>query len=69
MPLWFITIIRSFIFELQSQDLGEFEAMKKFMVIGVPLAAYLMITQVKEFLAVRAAGLLALMGIGFRQFA
>jgi len=44
-----------------SMDLGEFEPAKKFLLFVVPAAAYLMITGVKEFLAVRATGLLALM--------
>jgi hypothetical protein len=44
-----------------SMDIGEFNALKKYLAIAVPVAAYLMITEVKEFLAVRALGLLSLM--------
>lgn len=44
-----------------AMDLGEFNAAKKYMVIAVPVAAYLMIAYVQEFIAVRALGLLALM--------
>jgi len=44
-----------------SMDLGEFNKAKKFLLILVPVAAYLMVTKVREFLAVRAIGLLCLM--------
>jgi len=42
-------------------DLGEFNSAKKALMVLVPVAAYMMITQVREFLAVRATGLLCLM--------
>ena len=43
-------------------DLGnEFNGLKRYLLIAVPIAGYLMIAKVKEFLAVRATGLLALM--------
>jgi len=44
-----------------SMDLGEFDAAKKFLVVVVPVAAFLMIKEVTEFLAVRALGLLTLL--------
>lgn len=44
-----------------SMYLGEFEAAKKYLLIAVPVAAYLMIVFVQEFIAVRALGLLCLM--------
>ena len=44
-----------------SMPLGDFNPLKVYLVIGVPVAAYLVITQVKEFLAVRAIGLLLLL--------
>ncbi len=42
-------------------DLGEFNQAKSLLRIIIPIAAVGMITQVKEFLAVRGLGLLALM--------
>lgn len=42
-------------------DLGEFDKAKPILRILVPIAAYGMIVHVKEFLAVRGLGLLALM--------
>lgn len=42
-------------------DLGEFNQAKSILRIIIPIAAVGMITQVKEFLAVRGLGLLALM--------
>lgn len=42
-------------------DLGEFNQAKRLLRILIPLAAFGMITYVKEFLAVRGIGLLALM--------
>ncbi len=44
-----------------NMDLGEFNNMKRIMVILVPAAAAGMILHVKEFLTVRGLGLLALM--------
>ncbi len=44
-----------------SMDLGEFNSAKKFLVVLVPVAAYLMISEVRDFLSVRATGLLSLM--------
>lgn len=48
-------------FAFLSMPLGSFDMAKKYLVIVVPVAGYLMITQVREFLAVRAIGLLAIM--------
>jgi hypothetical protein len=42
-------------------DLGEFNQAKNLLRIIIPIAALGMITQVKEFLAIRGIGLLALM--------
>ncbi len=42
-------------------DLGEFNQAKRLMRIIIPIAAFGMVTYVKEFLAVRSIGLLALM--------
>ena len=44
-----------------TMDLGEFNSAKNILLVAVPVAGYLMIAEVKEFLAVRGAGLLALM--------
>ncbi|MFT5882242.1 MAG: hypothetical protein ACI9FG_000742 [Crocinitomicaceae bacterium] len=44
-----------------AMDLGEFNGAKKILLIAVPVVAYLMITGVKEFLAVRGLGIVSLM--------
>lgn len=44
-----------------SMDFADFEPMKKYLQIGVPLAAFGMITCVREFLFVRGLGLTFLM--------
>jgi len=44
-----------------SMDLGEFNFLKPVLQLAVPITAFLLITQVKEFLFVRGLGLLALM--------
>lgn len=43
-----------------SLPLGDFNGAKKYLFIFVPFAAYMMIVYVKEFLSVRAIGVLAL---------
>ncbi|MBT8038482.1 MAG: hypothetical protein KJO21_13175 [Verrucomicrobiae bacterium] len=62
--LWFWLLVApdrlGFLSKLQ-MDLGEFNRAKNIMRILVPIAAVGMIMHVKEFLAVRAMGLLALM--------
>ena len=63
--LWFWLLIApdnlGILSKLQ-MDLGEFNRAKNIMRILVPIAAAGMIMHVKEFLAVRAIGLIALMG-------
>lgn len=44
-----------------SMDLGEFNASKNILLAVVPIVAFLMITRVREFLAVRGLGVVALM--------
>lgn len=44
-----------------AMDLGEFNGAKIYLLALVPAAAYVLITEVKEFLAVRALGLLCLL--------
>lgn len=51
---------RSF-YNFLSMPLNDFNSLKIYFVIIVPIVAYIMITQVREFLAVRAIGLLLLM--------
>ncbi|BDS06802.1 hypothetical protein NT6N_18420 [Oceaniferula spumae] len=61
---WFWLLIapdRLGIFSYLQMDLGEFDRAKPILRILVPIAAYGMIVHVKEFLTVRAIGLLALM--------
>ena len=62
--LWFWLLIapdKLGIFSKLQMDLGEFNQAKNIMRILVPVAAAGMIMHVKEFLTVRAIGLLALM--------
>jgi hypothetical protein len=62
--LWFWLLVapdKLGIFSKLQMDLGEFNRAKNIMRILVPVAAAGMIMHVKEFLAVRAIGLLALM--------
>ena len=44
-----------------SMPLSDFNSLKVYFVILIPIVAYIMITQVREFLAVRAIGLLLLL--------
>ena len=44
-----------------AMDLGEFNAAKNILLAAVPVVAFLMITRVREFLAVRGLGVVALM--------
>ncbi len=57
---WFWLLIVPFKSPI-AMDLGEFNGAKSILLIAVPVVAYLMITGVKEFLAVRGLGVVALM--------
>ncbi len=64
--LWFWLLVapdKLGIFSKLQMDLGEFNRAKTIMRILVPVAAAGMIMHVKEFLTVRAIGLLALMAL------
>lgn len=58
--LWFWLLVAPLGLSLE-MDLGEFNGAKKILLILVPAAAFLMITEVKEFLAVRGLGVICLM--------
>lgn len=57
---WFWLLIVPFKSPL-SMDLGEFNKAKNLLMIAVPVTGFLMIANVKEFLAVRGLGVIALM--------
>ena len=57
---WFWLLIVPFKSPI-SMDLGEFNGAKTILLVAVPVVAYLMITNVKEFLAVRGLGVITLM--------
>ncbi|WP_018971164.1 hypothetical protein [Rubritalea marina] len=58
--IWFWLLVAPIGTPLE-MDLGEFNGAKRILLIAVPAAAYLMITEVKEFLAVRGLGIVSLM--------
>ncbi len=58
--LWFWLLVAPFKSPI-AMDLGEFNGTKNILLVTVPVVAYLMITNVKEFLAVRGLGVVALM--------
>ena len=58
--LWFWLLVAPLGLPLE-MDLGEFNGAKKILLILVPAAGFLMITEVKEFLAVRGLGVVCLM--------
>ncbi len=59
---WLLIIPDKFFFKSPlSMDLQDFNSLKTIMAYGVPLVAYLIITECKEFLAVRGLGLFLLM--------
>lgn len=49
------------LFNVLSMDLGEFDKLKPFLRLAVPVSIVLVAISIKEFLAVRALGLLGLM--------
>ena len=57
---WFWLLIVPFKSPI-AMDLGEFNGAKMILLVAVPVVAYLMITGVKEFLAVRGLGVVSLM--------
>lgn len=57
---WFWLLVLPFASPI-AMDLGEFNGAKNILLIAVPVVAFLMITGVKEFLAVRGLGVVALM--------
>lgn len=57
---WFWLLVAPFKTPL-AMDLGEFNATKNTLFIAVPACAFLMITRVREFLAVRGLGVVCLM--------
>ncbi|MEO1857753.1 MAG: hypothetical protein ABGY95_10395 [Rubritalea sp.] len=57
---WFWLLVSPFKSPI-AMDLGEFNGAKRILLVAVPVVAYLMITGVKEFLAVRGLGVVALM--------
>ncbi|MFD2157376.1 hypothetical protein ACFSW8_00520 [Rubritalea tangerina] len=57
---WFWLLIVPFKSPI-GMDLGEFNGAKNILLLAVPVVAYLMITSVKEFLAVRGLGVVCLM--------
>lgn len=59
---WLLIIPDKFFFKSPiAMDLQDFNSLKMIMTFGVPLVAYLIITECKEFLAVRGLGLCLLM--------
>ena len=58
--IWFWFLIAPFNSPIET-DLGEFNGFKSILLILVPIVTFLLITGVKEFLAVRGLGVLALM--------
>ncbi len=59
---WLLIIPDKFFFKSPiAMDLQDFNSLKTIMALGVPLIAYLIITECKEFLAVRGLGLVLLM--------
>ena len=58
--LWFWLLVVPFDSPI-AMDLGEFNAAKNILLAAVPICAFLMITRVREFLAVRGLGVVALM--------
>ncbi|MGJ8657984.1 MAG: hypothetical protein ACSHX6_16170 [Akkermansiaceae bacterium] len=59
---WMLIIPDKFFFKSPiAMDLQDFNSLKTIMSLGVPLIAYLVITECKEFLAVRGLGLCLLM--------
>jgi hypothetical protein len=57
---WFWLLVLPFASPI-AMDLGEFNGAKNILLIAVPVVAFLMITGVKEFLAVRGLGVVCLM--------
>lgn len=58
--LWFWLLVVPFKSPI-AMDLGEFNGAKNILLAIVPIAAYLMISHVREFLAVRGLGVICLM--------
>lgn len=59
---WLLIIPDKFFFKSPiAMDLQDFNSLKTIMALAVPLVAYLIITECKEFLAVRGLGLCLLM--------
>lgn len=59
---WMLIIPDKFFFKSPiAMDLQDFNTLKSIMVFAVPLVAYLVITECKEFIAVRGLGLCLLM--------
>ncbi|MEZ7956263.1 MAG: hypothetical protein QMC23_06330 [Rubritalea sp.] len=59
---WLLIIPEKFFFTSPiAMDLQDFNSLKTIMALAVPLVAYLIITECKEFLAVRGLGLCLLM--------